>query len=91
MRKRVVITPEGEVRFVYADGLRGLLALGGSRIVRASHVEPTSEGQWIADLAPVGGPCAGPYPERRIALAVEEAWLQPRLVVLPIPSVPFTV
>ncbi len=84
MPKRIVITPEGEVRFVYADALRGLLALGAGQIVRASHVEPTSEGQWVADLTPVGGPRLGPYPLRSLALQVEEDWLRPRLAALTI-------
>ncbi len=85
MRKRIVITPEGELRFIYADMLLGLLALGAGQIVRASHVEPTSKGQWTADLTPVGGPRLGPYPLRSLALQAEEGWLRPRLAVLAVP------
>ena len=46
----VWIRPDGAaLRFVYDDALRDLLALGESRIRRASHVEPTRDGLWILD------------------------------------------
>lgn len=71
----VWIRPDGAVRFVYDDALRGLLALGQPTIRRASHVEPTPDGQWIADLGPMGGPVLGPFETRAAALDTEQAWL----------------
>ena len=60
----VWIRPDGAVRFVYDDALRGLLALGQPTIRRASHVEPTPDGQWTADLGPMEGPVLGPFETR---------------------------
>ena len=72
----VWIQPDGVVRFVYEDALRGLLALGQPTIHRASHVEPTPDGQWIADLGPMDGPVFGPFETRAAALDTERAWLE---------------
>ena len=71
---QLVITPGGSVRCVYGEEL-ALHQLGPLQISRASHVEPDSQGQWRADLAPLGGPVLGPFPARSAALAAEEAWL----------------
>jgi len=71
----VWIRPDGAVRFVYEDALRGLLALGRAAIRRASHVEPTRDGQWTADLGPNDGPVLGPFETRAAALDAEQAWL----------------
>ena len=69
------IEPEGSVTTVYTEAL-DLTELGSVRCSRASHVEPTSDGAWSADLSPVGGPVLGPYALRSEALAVEVAWLE---------------
>jgi hypothetical protein len=71
----VSIRPDGAIEFVYDDALRGLFALGRVTIRRASHVEPTSDGRWTADLGPSGGPVLGPFDRRAEALAAERAWL----------------
>jgi hypothetical protein len=71
----VWIRPDGVVRFLYDDALRGLLALGQPTIRRASHVEPTPDGRWTADLSPMGGPGLGPFDTRAAALDAERAWL----------------
>jgi hypothetical protein len=71
----VWIRPNGAVQFVYDDALRGLLALGQATIRRASHVEPTRDGQWTADLGPIDGPVLGPFETRAAALDAEQAWL----------------
>jgi len=71
----VWIRPDGVVRFVYDDALRGLLALGPSAIRRVSHVEPTPDGQWTADLGPMEGPVLGPFDTRAAALDAERTWL----------------
>jgi hypothetical protein len=72
----VWIRPDGTVRFVYDDALRGLLALGQPTIHRASHVEPTPDGLWTADLGPMYGPLLGPFETRAAALDTERAWLE---------------
>jgi hypothetical protein len=72
----VWIRPDGVVRFVYDDALRGLLALGQATIRRASRVEPTPDGQWTADLGPMDGPVLGPFETRAVALDTERAWLE---------------
>jgi len=45
-------------------------------IQRGSHVDPTPDGQWQADLSPTGGPMLGPFPLRSEALAAESQWLE---------------
>ena len=70
----LVITASGTVRTLYADTI-DLTVLGRARIVRASHVEPTANGTWSADLSPVGGPVLGPFAKRSEALIAEADWL----------------
>jgi hypothetical protein len=72
---RLVISPTGSVRCLYSEEL-DLAALGKLEIARASYVEPTADGQWLADLAPVGGPVLGPFAQRSDALAAEVEWLE---------------
>ncbi len=71
----VVIKPDGSVHCIYGETLP-LARLGKLHITRASHVEPTSDGQWTADLTPVGGPILGPFDQRTEALNAEVAWLK---------------
>jgi hypothetical protein len=52
---------------VYDESLN-LHALGLPQISRGSHVKPTPDGQWTADLSPVSGPILGPFPIRSLAL-----------------------
>ncbi|HUE73467.1 MAG TPA: hypothetical protein VMP01_21495 [Pirellulaceae bacterium] len=78
----VVITAGGQVRYVYDEAV-DLSDLGRSTISRASHVEPDEQGQWLADLSPVGGPCLGPYPLRSEARAAERYWLELNWLVPP--------
>jgi hypothetical protein len=70
----LVVDPFGVVRLVYCDDI-DLHALGHPVITRASHVEPTPEGRWTADLSPVNGPVLGPFGRRGEALAAEATWL----------------
>jgi hypothetical protein len=70
----LIITARGVVRCVYDEHL-DLGALGRLAIRRASHVEPTTDGRWTADLSPLGGPVLGPFPARSVALAAEEGWI----------------
>lgn len=70
----LVILPNGAIRCVYDEAIE-LTALGPLEIRRASHVEPTVDGTWTADLSPVGGPIVGPFPLRTDALDAEARWL----------------
>ena len=72
---QLTITPGGTVRCLYGEEL-DLHALGQLCIARGSHVEPTADGQWTADLSPVGGPVLGPFAQRSQALDAERAWLE---------------
>jgi len=72
---RLYIAPDGNCTSIYDEAL-DLHSLGTARIERASHVEPTSEGHWTADLRPVGGPTLGPFTTRSQALQAELAWLE---------------
>lgn len=66
---------EGTATVIYNETL-DLSELGRARIERASHVEPTPDGQWTADMSPVSGPVLGPFDKRSEALAAEVAWLE---------------
>ena len=70
----LIVSPQGHVHCLYDESL-DLSALGPLSIRRASHVEPTANGQWTADLSPLGGPVLGPFPLRSVALAAEEGWI----------------
>ena len=70
----LVIDPRGECRLIY-DETFDLDSLGGRTIERASHVEPTATGEWLADLSPVGGLLLGPFAKRSAALLAEAEWL----------------
>jgi len=71
----LVVDHRGGVRAVY-DELIDLRTLGRPAIARASHVEPTPDGRWTADLRPVIGPVLGPFGHRSEALEAERAWLE---------------
>lgn len=71
----IKITRDGTLQFIYTDTLQPLCALGTVTIQRASHVEPTIDGQWLADLSPSQGPVLGPFPTRTAALIAETHWL----------------
>lgn len=68
------ITAAGEIHALYHDQIPWN-TLGACAIRRASHVEPTPEGEWIADLSPVHGPSLGPFSTRGDALQAEQEWL----------------
>lgn len=69
------VEPDGTLVAVYTEALP-LDEIGRASIARASHVEPTPEGTWTADLSPVGGPVLGAYAKRSEALAAEIEWLE---------------
>ncbi len=70
----MVITPHGMMRTVYCEAIE-LQKLGSIDIRRGSHVEPTDDGRWMADLSPVDGPMLGPFDIRSEALDAELQWL----------------
>jgi hypothetical protein len=72
---QLVIERSGNVRCVYDEAIP-LASLGQLAISRGSHVEPTSDGRWIADLSPVSGPLLGPFVLRSDALTAEREWLE---------------
>ncbi len=71
----LVINADGSIHCIYGEEL-SLCQLGQLNIRRASHVEPTANGQWTADLTPVNGPVLGPFNQRTEALAAEVNWLR---------------
>jgi hypothetical protein len=71
----LVVHADGSLRCLY-DETVDLSPLGQVTIRRASHVEPTNQGQWQADLSPVQGPVIGPFALRSEALAAEVDWLR---------------
>ena len=79
----LIVHPSGVVAAIYSEQI-DFTALGKPAIRRASHVEPDGDGQWWADLAPMGGPKLGPFALRSMALAAETTWLGERLADLPI-------
>jgi hypothetical protein len=83
MPASIFVRPDGTVEFLYEDDLRALLDLGPATITRASHVEPTPEGRWTADLSPRGGPLLGPFTLRQEALDAERTWLEAQLLGAP--------
>jgi hypothetical protein len=70
----LVIHANGTVRTIYDETIQ-LASLGVVVIRRASHVEPATDGHWMADLAPVCGPQLGPFAHRSEALDAEHQWL----------------
>ena len=70
----LLIAPTGGIRCVYGEEVN-LSELGRLSIQRGSHVEPTADGQWTADMSPIQGPHLGPFDCRTQALEAEVAWL----------------
>ncbi|WP_440592956.1 hypothetical protein [Schlesneria sp.] len=76
----LVIALTGDIRCVYDESI-DLRSFGQVSIRRGSHVEPTSNGQWTADLSPVEGPILGPFDTRTDALDAEVTWLRNHWVI----------
>ena len=71
---QLFIQLDGEVRCLYGEAIE-LGSLGRLSVRRASHVEPSEDGRWFADLSLVEGPLLGPFDKRSDALLAEEDWL----------------
>lgn len=59
MSEHTIRIEGGAAEFVYSDELEPLLREGEATVTRASHVEPTPGGGWLADMSPSGGPVIG--------------------------------
>lgn len=70
----LLIDAVGDTRCIYSEAV-DLMELGSANIQRASHVEPTADGCWTADMGPMGGPVLGPFRHRSQALLSEQEWL----------------
>ena len=71
----LVVMPDGAAKCVYSEAI-DLAVLGNVSIRRGSHVEPTPDGRWTADMSPVNGPVLGPFAHRSEALDAEVRWLE---------------
>lgn len=71
----IVVQTDGAVRFVWDDRLAGMVQEGDPTISRASDVEPTAGGLWLADMGRVGGPVFGPFRRRDEAIRRERELL----------------
>ena len=76
----IVVETTGNVRMVYDESI-DLSSIGHVAIRRGSHVEPTANGWWTADLSPVSGPTLGPFKSRSEALSAEVDWLRQHWLV----------
>lgn len=70
---QIVIAPAGDARCLYGEEI-DLHVLGRLAIRRASHVDPTENGEWVAAIE--DGPVLGPFPLRSQALDAERQWLE---------------
>ena len=70
----IIITANGQGRCIYAEDI-DLSTLGKLTIRRGSHVEPTPDARWTADMSPVDGPILGPFQCWSEAIAAERDWL----------------
>jgi len=69
------VSRSGEMTFIYDDKLTGLMKHGPAKITRASHVDPTADNKWEANMVPSRGPVLGPFDTRAEALAAEVRWI----------------
>lgn len=76
---KIKINPNGTIKMLYTEAI-DLNKIGKIiDIHRASHVEPTAEMQWTADMSPSSGNILGPFDTRSEALDAERKWLEDRL------------
>lgn len=81
----IIIGPGGSARHLTTRAANRLACnigpvcgrIRASRVETAADlgIETSSPHQFFAELAPVGGPCLGPFDEREDAVAAEQDWL----------------
>ncbi len=71
---QIIVKPTGVFIGIYSDSFDYDM-FGRPQIRRASHVEPTDDGRWTADLSPVSGPKLGPFDKRSEAIDAELEFL----------------
>ena len=71
----IIVRSDGKASCIYAESIP-VQSIGSLKISRASHVEPTDQGQWMVDLSPVEGPTVGPFNTRSVAISAEVDWLK---------------
>lgn len=76
----IAILPSGEVQMIYSDSMRELLNEGQGSIQRASHVEPTIDNRWEADMSPIGGEVLSGFETRESALKAEVEYIEENLL-----------
>jgi len=74
----IQFSEDGTAKSVYSEKI-DLNELGKVAHNRASHVEPNENGEWIADLSPVGGPTLGPFKLRSEAIQNEIEWIETKI------------
>lgn len=75
------INEDGGIMFVHDDEVAESLDTGIPPLIRrASHVEPTTDGKWSVDVAPIAGSptpmVIGTWPSRNAALCAEVEWVR---------------
>jgi hypothetical protein len=80
------IEPDGTITYVYSDLLAKVFAgQGETKTQRASHVEPTADNRWTADMSPVEpGVVLGPFDTHEEAITAEVAFLHKRMIAGPV-------
>lgn len=76
---QVTAVREDAERVMGRDARTLLRQVGDVQTRRASHVEPTDDDRWMADMSPMDGPVLGPFDLRTDALAAEHKWLEANL------------
>ena len=72
---KIVITPQGTVKFIYQEQILLTPYLGKEAIERASHVEPDEKGMWWATILK-DKKKLGPFLKRSEALSAEIQYLE---------------
>lgn len=75
----IEVMPNGSVRMIYSDSMREILDEGQGSIRRASHVEPTIDNKWEADMGPIGGEVLSGFETREEALKAEVEYIEERM------------
>lgn len=75
----IAVMPNGDVQMIYSDSMREILEEGQGSIRRASHVEPTIDNKWEADMSPIGGEILSGFDTREAALKAEVEYIETNL------------